>query len=133
MPRLTCHDGDLHGFGCISSQFADALFDLVDDTNLTTDGDSQWFGKITRFLYELELSGTRIEEEAIKEAITKKQITKCTVTEIKYTLDPHDPTTAYADGKIEIKANAGSPIPDGTYTFKHTLKLVWRITDTKFS
>ena len=50
MPDLKCNESDLNGFGCISSQFTQSLT-YTAGTPLAPS--AQWFGKITRFRYEL--------------------------------------------------------------------------------
>ncbi len=135
MPDLICRDGDLNGYGCISSQFVDSLTYVLPGPPAI--GGSQWFGKITRFRYELELlSGARVSDDAIQAAIVRMLITSCTLKNVQYTVDPLDPTVAYAEGELELVAAAGSPIPSsvaGTpHRFRHTLKRVWRLTETKF-
>jgi hypothetical protein len=131
MPDLKCRDGDLNGYGCISSQFVDSL---TFTSGSPAAPDQQWFNKIARFRYELELTnGTRVTEQQIRDAIVQGQITSCTLVSVTYTPDPNDAKIAYAEGALEIIAVAGSPISTGTYKFRHTLALVWRLTETKFS
>ena len=134
MPDLICLDGDLNGYGCISSQFVQSL--TYKSTAGT--GDSQWFGKITRFRYELQLpAGVRITDEQIMLAIEADEIVSTTVTNITYTADPADPNVAYAEGEVEIVAKPGSPIPSSPagqpYKFKHTIHHVWRLTETRLT
>jgi hypothetical protein len=139
MPDLRCHDGDLNGYGCISSQFVDSLFDTMTDPSTgQVVGNPQWFGRITRFRYELQLpNGTYVKDDAIAAAIANKLITKVTLIKVTYRLDPVDPNTVYAEGELEVIAAAGSPIPSSTagqpYKFKHTMLRVWRVTETKLT
>jgi len=133
MPDLGCLDGDLNGFGCISSQFVQSLTYTAAGV-----GNSQWFGRITRFRYELQLpNGVRITDEQIMRAIEAQEIVSSTVTNITYTPDPIDPNVAYAEGDVEIVANPGSPIPSSPagqpYKFKHTIHHVWRLTETRLT
>jgi hypothetical protein len=137
MPDLKCRDGDLNGYGCISSQFVDSMLFKVYGSNPPV-GNSQWFGKIARFRYDLELpNGTTVTEDQIRAAIAAGLITNCTVSNVTYTPDPFDPTIAYAQGEVEIVADPASPIPSSPagqpYKFKHTLAQVWRLTETKFT
>jgi hypothetical protein len=133
MPQYPIGDGDLSGCDYISSQFAASL------TNPNIGDPLQWFGKIARFGYTLTLpddgSGgkTPVDEQQIKDAIKNKLITSCRLNRVAYTSDPFDATIAYATGELVIVAVAGSPIPSGTYKFTHSLKHVWRFTETKLS
>jgi hypothetical protein len=127
MPDAKCHDGDLGGFGCISSQFVDSLSFVNTKGNF----DPQWFGKITRFQYEINRSSgtttTTISEADVKVAIQAGQITSCTLLSVDYKVDPADDTIAYAEGELDI-VTTGGPIPSGQYKFKHTIRRVWRLT-----
>ncbi len=131
MPILRCGEGDLNGYGCISTQFADALHFNNPDVRMEN---FQWFGKIARFLYTLTLAdGNKLEEADFRAAVNGGKITGCAVSGVKYTLDPQDPTIAYAEGEVTVTATADSPVPAGTYKFRHTLKQVWRLTESKFT
>jgi hypothetical protein len=136
MPDLNCRDADINGYGCISSQFVDSLSSTkVSDTGEAV-GDPQWFGKITRFRYQLQLpDGTPLADTVVARAIANKQITQCILLNVQYTTDPVDPNITYAEGELEVRAEEGSPLPSSQpgqpYKFKHTLLRVWRITETK--
>ena len=134
MPDLKCRDGDLNGFGCLGSQLVDSLTYTTMGPGGQPVGNAQWFGKLARFRFQVELpGGIRVDEGPIRTAIEQQQITAATLRSIAYRLDPNDARIAYAEGELDIVAVAASPLPSGTYRFKHTLAQVWRLTETTLS
>ena len=118
---------DLAEYDFFATQFANSLL------KATENGDTNWFGRLTRYHQNQEFQlinffGTNYTEDDLIKALRNNSIIIKTfdVSGINYTPDLNDPFYATVSADVHIDANIDGIDQSGDFTITHKIKQAWQ-------